>query len=143
MTPLLFLHIVSVSVWLGCILVEAVYEHSIDASPAMRRFVSALHWTTDKWIEIPAFLGVLVTGGLMAAHVPVTPLLSVKIGFGLLAITANAVCVGLVLRRLRHAETGNFTAWEAADHRQHKIGAVVLLALLVALGIGGYRLAAG
>ena len=66
----------------------------------MRRFVSELHWRTDKYVEIPAFIGVLLSGGAMVHGVPMTPLLWTKVAFGLVAIAANAVCVGLVVRRL-------------------------------------------
>jgi len=140
MKILLFLHLVLLSVWLGCVLVEAIYEHSIEKTDAMRIFVSRLHWTTDKFIEIPAFVGVLLTGAVMATQVPLTPLLTLQILFGLTAIVFNAICVYLVVRRLRHAEALEFDvwAWEAIDHKQHLYGAVVLIELVLALSIGGY-----
>jgi len=120
--------------------VEAIYEHSIEPRDTMRIFVSKLHWTTDKFVEIPAFTGVLITGAVMAARVPMTPLLTLKILFGLIAVIFNAICVILVMKRLRFADTENFDAlaWEAIDAKQHRYGAVVLLGLLFALGIGGY-----
>lgn len=132
----LFLHLFCIAAWTGCILVEALYEHSIDHSPAMRRFVSELHWRTDKFVEIPAFAGVLLSGGALIHAAPMTPLLWAKVAFGLLAIAANAACVWLVVRRLAAARAGDFDTWQRLDHRQHKLGAVVLLALLIALGIG-------
>lgn len=140
MRILLFLHLVLLSAWLGCILVEAIYEHSIEKTDGMRIFVSRLHWTTDKFIEIPAFVGVLLTGAVMATQVAMTPLLALKILFGLIAIIFNAICVVLVMKRLRYANAADFDAWawEAIDHRQHVYGAVVLIGLLLALGIGGY-----
>jgi len=54
----------------------------------------------------------------------------------LLAIAANIYCVSLVFRRHRHALRGDWPAFERADHLQHKIGAVVLLGILGALGLG-------
>jgi len=142
MRVLLFLHLVLLSAWLGCILVEAIYEHSIEKTDGMRVFVSRLHCTTDRFVEIPAFVGVLVTGAAMATQVPMTPLLTLKILFGLIAIIFNAICVVLVVRRLRHAEAADFQAWDTVDHKQHVYGAVVLISLLLALGIGGYLYAA-
>jgi hypothetical protein len=138
MRAVLFVHLVLVAVWLGCILVEAIYEHAIEKTDDMRRFVSRLHWTTDKFVEIPAFLGVLATGGYRLSHTAMTPLLWVKVAFGLVAILFNAICVVIVVRRLGYARKGDFVAWEAIDHKQHVYGAVVLIALLAALGIGGY-----
>jgi hypothetical protein len=141
MTPVLFLHLTLISVWLGCILVEAIYEHSIDHSDGMRLFISKLHWATDKYVEIPAFLGVLVTGSYMLTSSIMTPLLWVKVVFGMIAIIFNAICVGLVVKRLACAKAGDFKGWESLDHKQHKYGAVVLIALVIALIIGGYVLA--
>lgn len=142
MNIILFIHIICVATWLGCILTEAIYEHSAGDSPDRRHFISVLHWNTDKYIEIPAFLGVLLTGGAMIHQAEMTPLLWIKIAFGLIAILFNALCVGLVVRRLGHARNGNVAGWEAIDRKQHKLGGVVLIALLVALGIGGYLLTA-
>ena len=140
MKTLLFLHLVLVSVWLGCVVVEAIYEHSIEPDATMRIFVSRLHWTTDKSVEVPAFTGVLLTGAIMATQVPMTPLLALKILCGVIAIVFNAICVILVMKRLRYADAENFDvqAWEAVDAKQHIYGAVVLLGLLLALGIGLY-----
>ena len=143
MKPVLLLHLLCIAIWLGCILVEALYEHSIDGSPVMRRFVSTLHWNTDRYIEIPAFLGVLLSGGAMVHGARLTPLLWAKITLGLVAIAFNAACVRLVIRRLKLAQAGDFAGWERIDHWQHKLGAVVLLALLGALGIGEFQLSGG
>lgn len=136
MSLVLFAHLFCIAAWTGCILVEALYEHSIDTSVAMRRFVSELHWRTDKYIEIPAFAGVLLSGGAMVHAAPMTPLLWAKVALGLLAIAANAGCVWLVVRRLAAARAGDFARWQRLDHWQHKLGAVVLVALLAALAIG-------
>jgi hypothetical protein len=143
MRAALFVHLLCVAGWTGCVLVEGIYEHSIDQSAPMRRFVSELHWRTDKYVEIPAFLGALLTGLFMVGSVAMTPLLATKITFGLIAVVVNAYCVWLVLRRLRLARAGDFSAWETIDDSQHKFGAVVLIGLAVALSIGGYLFAIG
>jgi putative copper export protein len=140
---LLFLHLLCVAVWLGCILVEAIFEHSIEPGPSMRCFVARLHWTTDKYIEIPAFAGVLLTGIGLASKSNFNLLLEIKVGFGLLAVLANLVCVALVVKRLRAAQAKDFAHYEVLDHLQHKVGAVVLLGVVVALSIGGYLFATG
>lgn len=59
-----------------------------------------------------------------------------KVAFGLLAVLTNAVCVGLVFARAKAAHGGNWEHFDRLDSLQHKLGAVVLLALLVALAIG-------
>lgn len=134
----LFLHLACISAWLGCILVEGVYEHSIDKSPEMRTFIADLHSNTDKYVEIPTFTGVFLTGLYMLPQVEITQLLLVKIGFGLLAILFNVICVGLVARRLKCARKCDFKTFEIIDRKQHQYGAVVLITLLIAFGLGGY-----
>jgi hypothetical protein len=52
------------------------------------------------FLELPLLLVVLVTGAALASRVPAwTPLHSVKIAAGLLAVAANLYCVAIVLRR--------------------------------------------
>ncbi len=134
----IFLHLISVALWIGCVVVEGIYEHSIDKSPTMRNFISKLHWNTDKYVEIPAFIVVLLTGGYLLMGRPMTPLLATKVGFGALAIFLNAVCVWLVIKRLRFANAGDYAAWERVDHLQHKLGGLVAVAMVLALVLGGY-----
>jgi ABC-type enterobactin transport system permease subunit len=79
----------------------------------------------------------------MTASVPMTSLLATKIGFGLVAVLVNAYCVLLVFRRLNTAEAGDDAAWAAIDARQHRFGAVVFAAMLIALALGGALFANG
>lgn len=94
-------------------------------------------------VEIPAFLLVLVTGALMLAGTTSGPLLQMKVGVGLIAIAANIYCVALVFRRAEAAGAGQWAEFSRLDHLQHKVGAVVLLGIVVALGIGAYLFARG
>ena len=79
----------------------------------------------------------------MAGGVEFSPLLLLKIAAGLLAIGFNIYCVYLVRERLKAGEAGDFVRWVALDHSQHRHGAVVFVALLAALGIGGYLFVVG
>ena len=139
----LFFHLVFVSAWMSCIFVEVLYERSIDQSEAMRRFVSKLHWNTDKFVEAPAFIGVLISGTLMLMLTEMNALVWTKVAFGLIAIIFNVICVNLVYKRLQAAKEGDFAQWERVDHKQHQYGAVVLVTLLIALVIGGYLFSVG
>jgi hypothetical protein len=47
-------------------------------------------------------------------------------------------CVHLVFKRDRLARQGDWQAFGAVDRLQHKMGAVVLLCMLAALGLGVY-----
>ena len=116
---LLPLHLTFVGLWLGCVVTEALFERALLGQGRDKELIlAALHKRVDVFIEIPAFALVLATGAL------------------LLAIAANIYCVSLVFHRHRHALRGDWPAFERADHLQHKIGAVVLLGILGALGPG-------
>ena len=55
---------------------------------------------------------------------------------GAMAIAANAYCVWLVFRRRDAAHLDNWAAFDRLDDLQHKVGAVVLLGILVAVVAG-------
>lgn len=136
---LLPLHLTFVGLWLGCVLTEAIFERALLGQGRDKELIlSALHKKVDVFIEIPAFALVLLTGGLLLAGVPKTPWLHAKLGFAFLAIATNVFCVYLVFKRHRLAVQGHWQAFEAADHLQHKMGAVVLVGILAALALGIY-----
>ncbi len=136
---LLLIHLIFVGVWLGCVITEALFERALlGQGRAQELILVALHKRVDFLLEIPAFLIVMVTGGMLLAGAPPSPLLHLKIGFGLLAIGTNIYCVLLVLRRARAANAGRWDEFARLDHLQHRFGAVVLLGILAALGLGGY-----
>jgi hypothetical protein len=58
------------------------------------------------------------------------------IGLGVIAVAANIYCLLLVLRRRRLALAGDWSGFERADHLQHKVGAVVLVAVVAAMAAG-------
>lgn len=133
----LLVHLVFVGVWLGCVLTEALFERALlGQGRAQERILVGLHKRVDVWIEIPAFVGVLISGSLLLSQAAWSATLQAKIVFGLGAIAANIYCVGLVFRRAQAAESGDWAKFEALDHLQHKWGAVVLVAILLALGLG-------
>ena len=136
---LLVTHLLFVGIWLGCVLTEALFERALlGRGRAQELILVALHKRVDLIIEIPAFLIVLVTGGMLLSSTSAGSLLQTKIAFALLAIAANGYCVWLVFRRARAAEAGDWDTFAALDQLQHKLGAVVLLGILTALGIGIY-----
>lgn len=141
---LLPLHLVCVGVWLGCVLTEALFERALlGQGRAFELVLVALHKKVDLFIEVPAFVGVLVTGALMLHGAPPSNLLHAKAGLGILAIAANAYCVWLVFRRGAAAQAGDWETFARIDHAQHKWGAVVLICILAALGLGFYLFSHG
>jgi hypothetical protein len=117
--------------------VEALFERALLGKGREQELIlAALHKRVDVFVEIPAFLAVVITGGLMLPNALQSPALVTKIGFGLLAVLTNVYCVWLVFRRLSHALAGDWAAFSRVDRLQHKFGAIVLAGILAALGIG-------
>jgi len=136
---LLAIHLVFVGIWLGCVLTEALFERALLGQGRDQELILVnLHKRVDLFVEIPSFLIVLVTGALMLSTANQSLLLHAKIAFGLIAIAANIYCVRLVFRRAQAAQAGQWQVFAHLDHLQHKIGVIVLLGILGALGIGIY-----
>lgn len=136
---LLPLHLAFVGIWLGCVLTEVLFERALlGKGRAQELILVALHKRVDLLVEIPAFAVVLVTGALMFSAANAGPLLTTKIAFGLLAITTNAYCVWLVFRRAAAANSDHWDEFAHLDNLQHKFGSLVLLAIVMALGVGVY-----
>lgn len=136
---LLPLHLAFVGIWLGCVITEALFERALlGKGRAQELILVALHKRVDLVVEIPAFVAVLLTGGAMLTTAPHSPLLTTKIALGLLAIVTNVYCVWLVFRRAKAAELNQSAEFARLDHLQHQFGAVVLLAIVAALGLGVY-----
>lgn len=130
-------HIAFVGIWLGCILTEAIFERALlGKGRDKEKILAVLHKKVDVIVEVPAFIVVLVTGALLLKDMPGNAALYLKIGFGLIAILANAYCVHIVFRRAKCAEDEDWEGFERLDHLQHKVGGVVLLGVLAALGLG-------
>lgn len=134
---LLSIHLVAAGLWLGCVLTEVFFERALQGKE-QAQLLAGLHQRVDLFVEIPAFLTVLVTGGLMVSGIPLTPLLYTKIGVGLVAIAANIYCAWLVFRRADAAMSNQWQVFSHLDHLQHQFGAVVLFGILGALGLGVY-----
>ena len=118
-------------------LTEALFERALlKTSRPNERILATLHKRVDIFIETPAFLCVLVTGAVMLAGTQPTLLLKLKISAALIAIVANVYCVYLVFERERAALAEDWALFDRLDHRQHQIGAIVLLGILAALGLG-------
>lgn len=134
---LLPLHLTFVGIWLGCVLAEALFERALLGQGRDKEFIlSALHKRVDIFIEIPAFTVVVATGAMLLATATKGPIFYAKLGFALLAAVTNIYCVYLVFKRHKLAAQGNWQAFEAVDHLQHKMGAIVFVGIIFAMGLG-------
>lgn len=99
--PLLVAHLVLVSAWGGLVIGEGVMELGAR-DDASRAHAARLHLWMDLLGELPLILAVLVTGTALALRVwPLSTWHMAKAGCGLVAVTANLLCVGVVVARYR------------------------------------------
>ena len=134
------IHALLAGAWIGCVLVEALFERALLGSGRDKELILArLHRKVDLYIEGPLLAGVVVTGAMMVSMMPIDGLLKAKLAFAVTAILANIWCIWLVRLRLGHAEAGRWEEFERVDHSQHRWGAVVMIGLLGAATIGLWR----
>ncbi len=130
------LHAILAGAWIGCVLVEALFERALLGQGRDKELLLArLHWKVDKWVELPLLIAVVVTGAKVLRGVEMDTMLRAKLACAALAIFANLYCIVLVRIRLRMAEAGQWALFEMVDRRQHLFGAVVLIGLLGAAGL--------
>lgn len=91
---------------------------------------------------MPAFCVVAASGGWLATRPGLDGLLAApgmlqaKLAAAAVAVLANLVCVGWVLRRAACARRGDWAGYVRADAHQHRWGAVVLLGVVAAMALG-------
>jgi uncharacterized membrane protein len=138
MSTVIAIHFGFATIWLGCVVTEALFERALLAGNRSAHLTLAdLHVRVDKFIEIPAILVVLATGVWMWLNAtPTSASFYVMLSSGLVAIAANFYCVFLVFKRRDAAHSKSWDEFDRLDHLQHKIGAIVLFGLLAALVSG-------
>lgn len=140
MSLLLSVHLLSAGVWAGCVATEVAFERRLAAAGRQGE-LAALHRTVDLAVELPALLLVAGSGLALAWGWPIEGLLAVKIGFGALAVLANAGCIVVVLRRDTAWRAGQRAVHARLDRLQHRLGTLVVLGLAGAVATGLWRLA--
>jgi hypothetical protein len=134
---LLPLHVAFGGIWLGCILTEGLFERALLGRGLEQELILVgLHERVDLVVEIPAMVGVLSTGALMFLSAQMGPALIAMVAVGAVALCTNAYCVWIVYERGAAAEEGRWDAFTRLDRLQHRYGAVVLAAVVIALLIG-------
>lgn len=99
-------HLVLIALWLGVVSTETVVELASYFKKIKSGPISVFHYYIDLILEIPFFTGVLITGTIMALQVDLTAAHYALIACGLLAISDNALCAGLVIKRKRLYDQG-------------------------------------
>ena len=99
MEPFHIAHLVALSVWLGVVITEVLFEFSGSDAESLRA-AARFHYNVDKFGELPILLAILVTGAILTVRAwPMTPLHLVKIGASLIALICAFVCTLWVFER--------------------------------------------
>jgi hypothetical protein len=94
-------HLALVALWAGVVMVESTIEALGERGHIEIDAVARIHQATDRFIEVPTLIGVVITGLLLWARAGWSPELAPKIAFGAGAVAANLVTVVFVERRAR------------------------------------------
>lgn len=132
MDGLLTLHLVAVGIWVGVVGAEFFIEFDGKNGDEALIKASKMHYATDIWIEIPAFMTVLVTGALMLDASHLEGLFLYKVIFGVAAVIFNLVCVYAVYVRRRFALVGDIEGMRSTDPAMRLGGAGIIPSFLIA-----------
>ena len=137
MTILLTLHLLALGIWVGVVGAEFAIEFDGMKDDESHIRASKLHYTTDIWVEIPAFMTVLITGLLMLNEDHLSGLFLYKVIFGLLAVAFNIVCVYAVFKRRKYAMSGDIEGMKSVDPVM-KLGGAIIPAFIIAFVLAMY-----
>ena len=138
MSVLILVHLFAVAFWLGCVAVEVVVEQVGLRRADLRSAVPQLHFYVDRYVEIPAFSTVLVTGVMLfdAGRFTGDWVYATKVICGLLAVGANVFSIYPVIKRKYAADAGDRAAVRRYGKLLDATVPVGVPAALIALGIG-------
>ena len=101
MEPFHVAHLVALSVWLGVVITEVLFEFAGSDAESLRA-AARFHYNVDKFGELPILLAILVTGAILTVRAwPMTPLHFIKLGASLIALSCAFVCTLWVFERRR------------------------------------------
>lgn len=136
MAPLHFAHLLVLGLWGGCVLVEILLELRALKNEAIHKTIPELHYWIDVVVECPLLALVLLTGILLFDPSKATSSYLLKVGCGLLAVSANLVCVLFVILRKKASDAGNAAGIE-------KFTRLVFSTVFIGVPAGGIALYMG
>lgn len=139
MTLTLFIHLIAIGIWAGCVATEVVCELEQKHVKFKDSYIASLHWSIDKFVEIPAIFITAITGYLMLNDVVFDSLLTIKVSAGVLAIIFNLIASYSVYKRYKCLVADNEAGYLKYDLIHERIGVGCVLFILVAIISGGYH----
>lgn len=139
MTLTLFIHLIAIGVWAGCVATEVVCELEQKHVKFNDSYIASLHWSIDKFVEIPAIIITGITGYLMLNDVVFDSIITIKISAGVLAVAFNLVASYTVYKRYKCLLADNEEGYLKYDLIHERIGVGCVFFILVAIISGGYH----
>ena len=137
MSLMLIIHLIALGIWIGVVGAEFAIEFYGMKDDESYINASKMHYTTDIWVEIPAFTTVLITGLLMLNESHLSGVFLYKIIFSLLAIFFNMVCVYAVFQRRKFALSADIDGMKSTDAAM-KIGGLIIPTFIIAFLLAIY-----
>ncbi|MEZ5503620.1 MAG: hypothetical protein R3E50_13525 [Halioglobus sp.] len=140
MSALLFIHLVAIGIWAGCVATETVLELAQEKIPPDKSYLASLHAKIDIAIEIPAILATLITGSLLLKQAHWDGLLIMKVVLGISAVVLNMFAAYLVHKRYRCLQTADLIGYAKYNLLHGRIGIGCILTISGAIVLGGIRI---
>lgn len=141
MNAVLFVHLIAIGIWAGCVATEAVLEIALEKTPPQTSGLASLHAKIDRLVEIPAIVVALLTGGAMLHHAAWDTLLIAKVSLGASAVVLNSIAAFTVHRRLQCLNARDMAGYQRFNRLHERIGIGCVLSIAGAIAVGGYRIA--
>jgi len=142
MTTVLFVHLIAIGIWVGCVATEIVCELGQKNVNFKQSYIAPLHWSIDKFVEIPAILVTVFTGLLMLEDAAWTTLFKIKIITGIAAVILNSVAAFTVYMRYKYFTENNEQGYAKYHLLHERVGIACTAMIVVALVAGGLNLVA-
>ncbi len=145
MNALVAAHIIFLGLWGGLVVTEIVFEAQMFRGKLDEKAIAGLHRITDRFIELPVLVAVLVTGWLLWEQTGFDQQLLLKVLFGLGAVLANVICYIIVELRASEALRAEAAGHDSIRLRKLSIALAMtiapgILSAFAALFLGGQRI---
>jgi hypothetical protein len=140
-----FAHLAFACIWLGCIVTQLIVERSLFAAGEDFRLRSSqLNWRIAVFVEVPAFVGVLVTGAYTLAMPHAVGLgFQVMLTAGVLTVFLSVFKVWLIYKRLSAARRNSWSTHEKLVYFQRSMGVLVLFGVFISIIAGAISRSGG
>jgi putative copper export protein len=140
MNAVLFVHLIAIGIWAGCVATEAVLEIALEKAPPKESGLAAIHAKIDRFVEIPAIIVALLTGGHMLHAASWDNLLLAKVSLGASAVVLNSIAAFTVHRRLQCLVANDMQGYDRFNRWHERIGIGCVVSIVGAIAVGGYRI---